>query len=47
MPCQELVEISTVGGGMRVKAERYAQRGAGSQVATSQASAAMTKPEMV
>ncbi len=42
---QELIEIQVVAAPF--KAERYAQRGAGSQVATSQASAAMTKPEMV
>ncbi|EGR0751622.1 ribonuclease E [Vibrio vulnificus] len=42
---QELIEIQVVAAPF--KAERYSQRGAGSQVATSQASAAMTKPEMV
>ncbi|WP_373023489.1 hypothetical protein [Vibrio vulnificus] len=42
---QELIEIQVVAAPF--KAERYAQRGAGSQVATSHASAAMTKPEMV
>ncbi|HAS6347661.1 TPA: ribonuclease E [Vibrio vulnificus] len=42
---QELIEIQVVAAPFR--AERYQQRGAGSQVATSQASAAMTKPEMV
>lgn len=42
---QELIEIQVVAAPF--KAERYSQRGAGSQVATSQASSAMTKPEMV
>ncbi|AMG11772.1 ribonuclease E [Vibrio vulnificus] len=41
---QELIEIQVVAAPFR--AERYQQRGAGSQVATNQASAAMTKPEM-